>query len=52
MKKWTEQTAIDKLRQNGIPVRGKDIIADTAGLKLLSAIDYLCNHCGYTRYSR
>jgi hypothetical protein len=52
MFKHTEESALNKLRRNGVKINGtqKEITADMPGLKLISAIDYLTNHCGYIRW--
>jgi hypothetical protein len=44
----TEDEALSRLHRNNIKVNAKAIVVikDT-GLKLWSAIDYLCNHCKY-----
>jgi hypothetical protein len=50
MEKWNERTALVAVNNSGAEVRGK-MITSKAGLRGLtgcSALDYLCNHCGYT----
>lgn len=45
--KYTEGIAIRRLMRNGIAVRGHTIYGESAGLKLLGAIDFLVNHLEY-----
>jgi hypothetical protein len=56
MRKWTEKDALATIHNDGFEALGKFIKkpkvkgkAETGatGLKKLSAIDYLVNHCGY-----
>jgi hypothetical protein len=50
MRKWSEQSAISTINHDGFAITGKFITkqkGSSSGLKKLSAIDYLCNYCGY-----
>ena len=51
MKKFTEQSAVSLLIQDGCEIRGKFIKfprdKGLSGLKKCSAYDYLVNHCHY-----
>jgi hypothetical protein len=49
MKKWTENKAVSQLISSGVEIREKVIIAKGGfkGLSCCSALDFLCNHCGY-----
>ena len=45
--RWTLETARQKLERNGGRVTAGFVTHPRPGLKLLGAIDYLVNHCGY-----
>lgn len=45
--KWSVASATACVERNGGKVGVKQVSHDTPGLKVLSAIDYLVNHCGY-----
>lgn len=45
--KYTEDSAVSKLRAHGIEVKGSQITLKRCGIGLWGAIDYLCNHCKY-----
>lgn len=50
MDQWTEQKAIKMLNSNAnINIDGSHIscYGGLHGLKACSALDYLCDHCGY-----
>lgn len=49
MKKWTENGAVSIVTSNGGEISGKLIRAKNGfkGLAACSALDYLCNYCGY-----
>jgi hypothetical protein len=47
-KKFKEpQDALDVLSRNGVVVSVKEITAHWPGLKVMSAIDFLCHYCYY-----
>jgi hypothetical protein len=48
--KWDEITAKAKVKQHGGDIKGKQITIKRAGIRLWGAIDFLCNHCGYSFY--
>ena len=44
-----EGDAISRLSRNGIKINGKNIpVGENVGLKMWSAIDYLCYNFGFT----
>lgn len=45
--KWTEQSACATVTRNGGKIKGRVISTKKAGLKVLSAIDFLVNHKDY-----
>lgn len=47
--RWTKDEAIAAIRRNGGTVSDKGITIPRAGIRVLGAIDYLVNHCGYHR---
>lgn len=45
--KFTTHEAVQKIVSNGGKVGGTVIDIEKPGLKILSAISFLVNHCGY-----
>lgn len=46
--KWTEKTAKEMVTRNGGRVGINVIFHQSPGLRVLGAIDYLCNYKGHT----
>lgn len=49
MDKWDHISAKKAIERNGGKIKGKVIYFPKAGIKMLGAIDYLVNYCGYTK---
>jgi len=48
-KKWNLETACATINRNGGKISTeKKITIKAPGIKILGAIDFLVNHCGYT----
>jgi hypothetical protein len=45
--KWSVITASACISRNGGKVGAASVHAKNPGLKVLGAIDYLCNYCGF-----
>jgi hypothetical protein len=47
--KWSLRSAIARVTRNGGKISGNQITIKRAGIKVLGAIDYLCNEEGFIR---
>jgi len=47
--KWDIESARTTILRNGGKIVDKKIIINSPGIKILGAIDYLINYCGYFR---